>query len=80
MKTTIEGTHVFQPVHIILETPEEVAKFHALFNYCPVIEALEIVPLVRESRHVMEQQGYPKDQSVWFDKLQNNLIKTHKRV
>jgi hypothetical protein len=74
MKTTMVGSKVFQPVQITLETPEDVAKFHAMLCFVPLIQSLEIEQFARDSRKVFEPQCVGEvENAEWFDKLVNRM-------
>ena len=72
----------FEPVEIVLETPEEVAKFYAIMNYMPLLNSLKIdnsveADLIRKELYKFCSGG---DQDKWFDAINESYTQRKKSL
>ena len=65
----------FSPISIVLETPEEVAKFYAILNNNRIAEALDITgeaEMIIKSIDMIFNEAYNLS-TPWFFKLQDAI-------
>jgi hypothetical protein len=66
----------FKPISIVLETPEEVAKFYAILNHSKIVSSLNISKASDEIRAFIlrEFNDVRKLSAPWYDKLEDAII------
>jgi hypothetical protein len=66
----------FKPISIVLETPEEVAKFYAILNHSKIVSSLNISQASDEIRaSILREFNDVRKLSVpWYDKLEDAII------
>lgn len=81
MRATIDNAS-FQPIHIVLETPEDVAKFYAILNLLPILCALDIEEKASDLRKFLKErlpQISEKSDQYW-DKMQFYLKQNYGKM
>ena len=73
---------LFEPVEIILETPEEVAKFYAIMNYMPLLNSLKIDNIVEADpiRKKLDKFCSVFEQDKWFDAISKSYQQLKKSL
>ena len=77
----------FNPISIVLETPEEVAKIYAILNHTGIIKALDIVEEANKIRGSISGafNDVYETSMPWYNKLvdtingKNNINSTNKK-
>ena len=66
---------VFKPVKIVLETPEEVAKFYAIMNYSPIVETLNSRQRFQQIRSIIQElcPEIHSTQQTWYNRLRKHV-------
>ena len=81
MIATIDNAS-FQPIHIVLETPEEVAQFYAILDLQPVVGALDIENKANDIRKFLRGRlpETPTNSVPFWDKIQKKLKESYYRT
>lgn len=74
MRATIDNES-FQPIHIVLETPDDVAKFYAILNLLPILLALDMEEKANEIRKFIKGRlpQISENSDQYWDKIQSLL-------
>ncbi len=69
----------FKPIHIVLETPEEVAKFYAMLEVLPLLCALNIEAKASDLRKFLTEQVPETTEKfpIYWDKIQHHLKQSY---